>query len=180
MSFRLYVGGARSGKTRLAENWGLKVARARLMLATCHVNDTEMAARIALHKKARGDAWELLEEPLEPLEALRLYLENNPEFGGAVVIDSMGMWINNLMLQNMSPGIILGRVKAMGQYLAACPLQCALVSEECGLGVIAANSVARKFGDILGSANQIMGRLCQDAIFVCCGLPLVLKGKGSV
>lgn len=175
--FALFVGGVSSGKTRLAEKWALSFSRPCLMLATCHGQDAEMTARIIAHKKARGDAWFCLEEPLEPLGRLRLFRAERPDFQGCVVLDSLGMWITNLMGLNLSPRDILRRCQALARAFASLEIPCAVVSEECGLGFVPLSGVARKFGDILGNANQVMARNAETVIFASCGLPLALKGS---
>lgn len=176
-SLVLFVGGVRSGKTRLAEIWAQAAASQCLMLATCHCRDAEMAARIAAHKEARGESWLCLEEPLEPLGGLQIFLKDYSGFHGALVLDSLGMWIANLMEQNIAPRSILRRCQLLASGLARLDFPCAVVSEECGLGFVPVSSIARKFGDILGKANQLMAKASETVIFASCGLPLVLKGR---
>lgn len=172
----LFVGGIRSGKTRLAEEWAKAVAPQCLMLATCHCQDNEMAVRIAAHQKKRGPAWHTLEEPLEPLAALRIFRQKHPDFHGAIVIDSLGMLISNLMGQNISLPAILRRCRLLANCLTIQDLPCAIVSEECNLGFVPVNSVARKYGDILGNANQFFAAAANTVIFASCGLPILIKG----
>ena len=64
----LVLGGARSGKSRFAEELIEEKGRG-LYLATAAPADDEMRDRIAKHKARRGDLWETIEEP-EKLEAL--------------------------------------------------------------------------------------------------------------
>lgn len=175
--FALFTGGVRSGKTALACQWAQAKMPAQIMLATCHAQDAEMEARIAAHKKARGQSWTTLEEPLDPLGALAVFSAEHADFAGAVVLDSLGMWIANLMGQNMRPHEIMRRAQALANSLAALPHPCAVVSEECGLGFLPADPVARKFGDLLGKARQILARRASLVIFASCGLPLALKGQ---
>lgn len=173
----LFTGGIASGKSRLAEEWAQASAPQCLMLATCLSQDREMTARIEAHQKRRGPAWLTMEEPLEPLGALRLFRQNHPDFAGAIVIDSLGMLISNLMGQNISPHAILRRCSLLVKGVAALALPCAIVAEECGLGFLPLNAVARKYGDILGAAKQILAASAASVIFVSCGLPLPLKGR---
>lgn len=176
MSFIFFVGGVRSGKSRLAQAWAEAAAPERLMLATCHAADKEMALRIAKHKKARTEAWECIEEPLEPLGAFMAWCKQKPDFNGSFVLDSLGMWIANLMTQNLPAPEINRRVSSLAATLAQPEYSCAVVSEECGLGFVPANAIARKYGDILGEANQIMARKAHAVLLVTCGLPIALKG----
>lgn len=177
MSFILFTGGSRCGKSKLAQAWAEAAADERLLLATCHPADPEMSARIAAHKKSRDDSWNCLEEPLEPLGSLNLFRAQQPAFSGSLLIDSIGMWLANLMAQNVTAREILRRARLLADSLDAIELPCALVTEECGLGFMAPNPVARKYGDLLGLTNQILAQKAHSVIFVACGLPLALKGS---
>lgn len=176
MAFIFFVGGVRSGKSRLAQAWAEAAAPDRVMLATCHARDPEMAARIAQHRKARCENWACLEEPLEPLSALKGWREQRPDYNGSIVLDSLGMWVANLMAQNLPASAIDRRVTELAALLSSPDYSCAVVSEECGLGFVPVSGIARKYGDILGKANQTMARKAHAVLFVSCGLPLALKG----
>jgi len=90
----LITGGARSGKSKYAEDRVLEMGRRRLYLATAEAKDEEMVQRIAAHKKRRGDSWTTIEEPVELAEAL---LAHRGKADGAVV-DCLTLWISNLLL----------------------------------------------------------------------------------
>ena len=66
----LVTGGARSGKSKYAEQRAAALGRRRLYVATAEAKDREMAQRIAKHKQRRGDEWTTIEEPVELAEAL--------------------------------------------------------------------------------------------------------------
>ena len=57
----LVTGGARSGKSRYAEQRSTELGSRRLYVATAEAKDEEMAQRIAEHKKRRGDEWITIE-----------------------------------------------------------------------------------------------------------------------
>lgn len=178
MSLSLFLtGGVRSGKSQMAQEWAESICQRPLYLATCLGRDAEMASRIAIHKKSRGEHWLTLEEPLEPMGAFAKFQAKMPDFQGAIVLDSLGMWINNLMAQNLSPKAIIFRCRKLSIALVNLPLPCAVVSEECGLGFVPITPIARKYGDILGMANQIMAKAATTAILAVSGLPLALKGR---
>ncbi len=176
MMLALFAGGVRSGKTGLAEKWAVTLGRQSLMLATCHAADAEMAERIAAHKKARGRNWLCLEEPLDPLGALELFMRNRPDFAGAVVLDSLGMLISNLMASNSESEAIFCYCQKLLTGLKKFSMPVAIVTEECGLGFLPLNRLAREYGDLLGKTNQFAASLSDCVVFVACGLPLVMKG----
>lgn len=174
MPFNLVLGATRSGKTRLVEAWAQTVAPYQLMVATCYASNREMAARIAIHQKSRASSWQLVEEPLEPVQAIGLFRKAHPDFQGCIVLDSLGMWINNLMGQNMPAPVIMRRCKELAQFFCNLDLPCAIISED--IGSLPAAAASRKYGDILGTANQLLARLAQNAALVVAGLPVLLKG----
>lgn len=175
MALTLFVGGVRSGKSKMAQVQAECEDACRLMIAVCHANDKEMAARIAAHKRARGDGWETLEEPLDPLAALEIYRNTHPRFQGPIVLDSLGMYINNLMMLNLPQSVILRRCQALALAFSRSEHSCSIVSEECGMGIVPTAAVARKFGDILGRANEIAARHAERVIFAVCGVPMPIK-----
>ena len=66
----LVTGGARSGKSRYAEQRSTELGSRRLYVATAEAKDDEMAQRIAEHKKRRGDEWTTIEESVQLTEVL--------------------------------------------------------------------------------------------------------------
>ena len=65
----LILGGQRSGKSAYAEGL-IGITSQAVYVATGEALDGEMTARIALHRKRRGDNWTTLEEPLDLVGAL--------------------------------------------------------------------------------------------------------------
>ena len=177
---RLFVGGTRSGKSALAQQWAERHASGSnaclLYVATCRVEDGEMAARVAAHRAQRGPAWAVLEEAIDPLRALN-HLLATPHTIRAVVLDCVSLWLANLMADGHGAPEIAKRVANLASGMQACGLPCALVSAEVGMGLVPENPVGRQFRDVLGEANQILARMCDTVIFATCGLPLTIKGQ---
>src|SRR5947209_141556 len=61
----LVLGGARSGKSRYAENLLSALPPPRIYVATAEALDDEMAARIAAHRERRDTQWRTVEVPRE-------------------------------------------------------------------------------------------------------------------
>ncbi len=57
------LGGARSGKSRYAENWARERGGPVLFVATAEGKDADMQERIAQHRASRPAAWQTLEAP---------------------------------------------------------------------------------------------------------------------
>ena len=143
----LVLGGQRSGKSAYAEN--LIGSAEAIYLATAEALDEEMEDRVARHRDRRGDHWTVVEEPLDLAGALsRLQATSRP-----VLLDSLGMWVANLLgagknVADETSGLIK-IVKTL-----TCPL--VIVSDEAGLGIIPDNALARSYLDALGTANQMI------------------------
>ncbi len=168
MSVTLILGGARSGKSRHAEGLAIAQPGVRYYLATAEPFDDEMRARIAQHRVQRGEGWETIEAPLELAAALAAL------HSGTVLIDCITVWIGNLMHagRNIEP-----EVSGLVQALAASPCGIVVVSNEVGLSVVPDNTMARRFRDAQGRANQALAAMADEVVFVAAGLPLVLKAK---
>jgi adenosylcobinamide kinase/adenosylcobinamide-phosphate guanylyltransferase len=165
----LVLGGARSGKSRLAEGL-LAGARSRTYLATAEAGDAEMAARIADHRARRGPGWSTLEEPLELVPALA----RATEAGGAVLVDCLTLWLANLLGDGRDPAAEGDRLVAA---LPGLPGPVVLVSNEVGLGIVPDNALARAFRDQAGRMHQAVAAVAQRVLWVAAGLPLTLKDQ---
>ncbi|MDD5389125.1 MAG: bifunctional adenosylcobinamide kinase/adenosylcobinamide-phosphate guanylyltransferase [Gallionellaceae bacterium] len=169
LQLTLILGGARSGKSRhaqeLAERGGLAVT----VIATGEARDAEMAARIARHQEERAAHWRTVEEPIHLAEALKLETGT----GQCVLVDCLTLWLMNLLEAGEA---VFARERA--DLLATLPTlagEILLVSNEIGLGVIPLGELNRRFVDEAGWLNQDIARLADTVTFVAAGLPLVMK-----
>lgn len=166
----LVLGGARSGKSRLAEQLAVESGLARVYLATGQAWDAEMTARIAQHREDRGPEWRTVEAPIEA--PATVVAEARPE--RVVLLDCLTLWLSNVMLAERDveadTGALCAALKA-----AEGPVIC--VSNEVGLSVVPDNALARRFRDAQGRLNQQIAALANRVLFVAAGLPIVLKGE---
>ena len=70
MTLVLLIGGARSGKSRLAIELASRSGGNVVFVATGVASDGEMADRIAQHRAERPAAWRTMEEPCDVGRAL--------------------------------------------------------------------------------------------------------------
>lgn len=164
----LVLGGARSGKSRLAERLALGSARTRVYLATAEAGDAEMAERIARHRAGRDEGWTTLEEPLDLVGALARL--DSP--GRVILVDCLTLWLSNLMHAGRDPE---REAAALAAILGALEGQVLAVSNEVGLGLVPETPLGRAFRDAQGRLNQAVAAVAPQVLFVAAGLPLRLK-----
>jgi len=162
----LITGGARSGKSTLAETRTLEMGRPAHYIATAQAFDAEMEARIALHQARRGDEWRTHAVPLELTHALR-ETDDAPR-----LVDCLTLWLTNVMLGGQDWQVQARELLAVLPGLAA-PV--VFVSNEVGLGIVPDNRLARDFRDAAGFLNQWIAAAADEVILTVAGLPLKVK-----
>ncbi|EKV32561.1 Adenosylcobinamide-phosphate guanylyltransferase [Caenispirillum salinarum AK4] len=168
------IGGARSGKSRLAEQIIRASGAARATyVATAQAWDDEMAARIAMHRERRSRFWHTIEEPLE---LSTLLPRVNP--GEPVLVDCLTLWLTNQMLAD-PPRDIEFAIDGLREALHDTMAPVVLVSNEVGLGIVPDSMLGRSFRDQAGRLNQVMSEAADRVIFVAAGVPLILKNIPS-
>jgi len=178
---QLILGGARSGKSRYAQERAeaLSGDESPIYLATAEARDDEMRKRIARHRGDRGRRWQTREEPLHLAGALARI--SNPDTSGPdtwVLVDCLTLWISNCLHAGCWE-------KERGQLLAEVDRRLAtgsapnwlFVSNEVGSGVVPLGQLSREFVDASGWLHQALAERCDQVTLVVAGLPLRLKGK---
>lgn len=164
------IGGARSGKSRLAERLVRETGLPRLYIATAEAWDDEMRDRIAAHRDGRSaDGWQTVEAPRDLAAALRAV-----PAGTAVLVDCATLWLSNHLLGGAD---LAAQEDSLMAALAACPSPVVVVTNEVGLSVVPDNALARRFRDAQGRLNQRLAARAGLAVAVWAGLPVVLKGR---
>jgi adenosylcobinamide kinase/adenosylcobinamide-phosphate guanylyltransferase len=167
----LILGGARSGKSALAERIALESDREVIYIATAQAHDAEMRARIDHHRARRPAQWSCVEEPV----ALAQVLCTHAREDRCLLVDCLTLWLSNVLHADQAQCFERER-HALLQALPALPGQVVMVSNEVGLGVVPMGELSRRFVDEAGRLHQDLARCCERVWFVAAGLPLVLKG----
>lgn len=167
----LILGGARSGKSRLALQRADATGKPVCFIATAQAHDAEMADRIARHRAERPAHWLTVEAPLDLAGAI----SSAP--AGVVVVDCLTLWLTNWLCQPEPNDFSSARAALLAALEARRADDIILVSNETGLGIIPLGALTRRFVDEAGWLNQDIARLADDVIFVAAGLPLTLKGN---
>jgi len=162
----LFIGGIKSGKSRLAESHILSIAgdAKPYYLATTEFFDAEMQARIQIHKQQRQDAFITIEEPLKLFNAVQ-------SCPGPALIECISMWLNNQLYHQISEDDTLQELA----NVLTLPNDLVLVHNEVGFGIIPDNPLARRFADLSGKAAQLMAQQCDQVFFCSAGLKLQMK-----
>lgn len=167
---QLILGGARSGKSSLAEQLAEKSGKRLAYVATAQAGDGEMSSRIALHQQRRENDWQLIEEPVMLAEALRAV--STPD--SCVLVDCLTLWLSNLL--HAGADAFEREKAALFDVLESLPGEVVFVSNETGLGVVPLGELTRQFVDEAGWLHQALAQRCDRVVFVVAGLPQVLKG----
>lgn len=165
--FMLILGGARSGKSRHAEELIARHPPPWIYVATAEALDGEMDTRIAQHRARRGDGWRTLEAPLRLAEAV-----GEADAGAPLLIDCLTLWATNHLLAGSDMEAEAGRLAAA---IARRPGLTIAVANEVGLGIVPDNALARQFRDVAGRLNQRLAACADDVLFMVAGLPMVVK-----
>jgi adenosylcobinamide kinase/adenosylcobinamide-phosphate guanylyltransferase len=167
----LILGGARSGKSGLAERRAAVSGLRVTYVATARALDAEMAERLRRHRQRRPDDWGLMEEPL----ALAASLTRIAAPGRCLLVDCLTLWLSNLLAEGDERAA--REQQALLEALPVLPGHIILVSNEVGQGIVPDNALARRFRDQAGVLHQALGEVCERVTFTVAGLPWELKNE---
>ncbi len=173
----LILGGARSGKSRLAEQRAEQQAEHNgkqvVYVATAQNLDDEMAERIDHHQSRRPQQWTTREEPVALAQALQ-QIDEAADTDTLILVDCLTLWVSNLLC--LDNGAHYDEHK---QALLSCLPQLRsdiiLVSNETGMGVVPMGDLTRRFVDESGWLHQDIAQLADRVTLVVAGLPHQLK-----
>lgn len=165
----LVLGGARSGKSRFAEQRLMSFpAAGRIYVATAEAFDTEMRERIALHRQRRGEDWITVEAPHDL--GATITARSAPDH--PLLVDCLTLWLSNRLLADAD---LDAETDALVDAVRAARGPLVLVSNEVGLSIVPDNALARRFRDAAGLVNQKIAAIADEVQMVVAGLPLRLR-----
>lgn len=167
----LILGGARSGKSALAEQLAHESQREVVYIATAQAGDEEMAARIAHHRARRPAAWLSIEEPLHLADVLRKHARQDR----CVLVDCLTLWLSNVLGDADTQRFEHERSSLL-ETLPTLSGDVLMVSNEVGLGIVPMGALTRRFVDETGRLHQSIAAISERVLFVAAGLPLAMKG----
>lgn len=173
----LIIGGARSGKSALAERLARGCGLPVVYIATAEPRDREMEQRIARHRARRPSAWITAEAPLDLAEALAAHAAPQR----AVIVDCLTLWVSNLIAacgagdSTFDPARFEAKTNTLLALLPRLAGEIFLVSNEVGFGVVPMGPLTRIFVDETGRLNQQIADRCERVTLVVAGIPVSLK-----
>ncbi len=163
----LITGGARSGKSVIAEQQAKALGPRLIYIATAEVRDGEMAARVAQHQARRGNEWTTRAEPIDLPGAL-----SETDGQGPRLVDCLTLWLTNLMLADRDWQAAAEQLtRTLGQQRD--PV--VIVTNEVGAGIVPENALARAFRDAAGQVNQQVAAVSDEVYMAVAGIPLKVK-----
>jgi adenosylcobinamide kinase / adenosylcobinamide-phosphate guanylyltransferase len=182
----LLLGGARSGKSRYAQELAQKSRRKVLFVATAAPGDEDMRLRILKHQHERPGGWRTLEASTR----IGRYIENDIGDARVVIIDDITLLVNNLFFskgevdfEHVDETLLEKEVSREIRELLTCIQKTdatyIIVSNEVGLGLVPDNRLGRLYRDILGRANQKLALEAAEVYLMVAGIPLTIKSVGN-
>jgi len=166
----LLLGGARSGKSALAQRMGEAWHGPVVVVATARRDEEGMAERIRWHRAERAPGWRTVEEPID----LGGALERAPA-SAFVLIDCLTVWTSNLLGAGRSAAAVATEAARVAELAAAREARTVAVSNEVGMGVHPVSELGRAYRDLLGQVNAAWARVAAEPVLVVAGhvLPLL-------
>jgi adenosylcobinamide kinase/adenosylcobinamide-phosphate guanylyltransferase len=200
----LVIGGVRSGKSRLAEHLAA-ASPPVTYIATAFAGDAEMARRIARHQQRRPAEWKTVEEPWEVVRAVSIHASGGSVLLECLPLWLTNLLVGLSGKPAKAEADILAEVDALieaagrpvedrgstiedsgkpsessifdprSSILGSPSGRLIVVSNEVGCGVMPANELARRFGDLLGEANQRLAARAAEVYGCVAGISYRLK-----
>ena len=178
----LIIGGARSGKSRFAQELALKLGEPVLFVATAVAGDEEMKLRIEEHQQARPVAWNTLEV------TTNIASQIFQKIGGAqvVIVDCITLLVNNIFSQYShqtgkpidAPLVeqkLITEISQLVECINRVDASFIMVTNEVGLGLVPTSRLGRLYRDLLGRANQLLAERADEIYLMVAGLPVKIK-----
>ncbi|SKC75779.1 bifunctional adenosylcobinamide kinase/adenosylcobinamide-phosphate guanylyltransferase [Maledivibacter halophilus] len=181
----LITGGARSGKSSFAEKLTAKLSENVAYIATALPFDDGMKDRIKKHRESRPNYW----TTYEIYKDIYKYIDEISVKHDVILLDCITILVTNLMFENSDLGwddINMERASEIEEYIKeqvsllikkirAVEINCVLVTNEVGLGIVPENRLSRIFRDIAGRINQFIAGNSDEVYFTVSGIPMKIK-----
>ena len=195
MGLIFVTGGAKSGKSKFAEEMLLKLNNGKqknIYLATSLIFDEEMKEKIRLHKKRRKNDWFTVETYKNFENELNNFFENNDKTKNNMLVDCLTNMITNIIFENKNidwdnfeKKMYIQIVEKLNKNVENSVNKLLnvtnefenviIVSNELGMGLVPSYPLGRYFREIAGKMNQIVAEKADEVYFVVSGIPMKIK-----
>ena len=195
MGLIFVTGGAKSGKSKFAEEMLLKLNNGNqknIYLATSLVFDEEMKEKVRLHKKRRKNDWFTVETYKNFKNKLYNFFENNDKIKNNMLVDCLTNMITNIIFENQNIDwnnferkLYIQTLKKLNKNVENSVDELlnitnqfentVIVSNELGMGLVPSYPLGRYFREIAGKMNQIVAKKADEVYFVVSGIPMKIK-----
>ena len=195
MGLIFVTGGAKSGKSKFAEEMLLKLNNGNqknIYLATSLVFDEEMKEKVRLHKKRRKNDWFTVETYKNFKNKLNNFFENNDKIKNNMLVDCLTNMITNIIFENQNidwnnfeKKLYIQTLKKLNKNVENSVDELlnitnqfentVIVSNELGMGLVPSYPLGRYFREIAGKMNQIVAEKADEVYFVVSGIPMKIK-----
>jgi len=163
------LGGARSGKSRYAQQRAMASGLSVIYIATATAGDAEMQRRIDMHRQTRPENWTTHEESL----VLGAVLNQYDSVNNFIIVDCLTLWLSNLLAQ--SETILEEQISEFFTAVQMLKASAVFVSNEVGMGIVPLGELSRRFVDEAGRVHQRLAGECQRVTQMIAGIPNVIK-----
>jgi adenosylcobinamide kinase/adenosylcobinamide-phosphate guanylyltransferase len=175
----LITGGARSGKSRFAQELAVRSGKPVLFVATATAGDEEMKRRIEEHRKSRPAVW----SALEATTYIGSQIEKRAGGAGVVLVDCLTLLLNNIFSQEIEEQVdearlekeVMAEIKELLGCIDRVDADFIIVTNEVGLGLVPMSKIGRLYRDLLGVANQRLAERADEVYIMIAGLPVKIK-----
>lgn len=195
MGLIFVTGGAKSGKSKFAEEMLLKLNNGNqknIYLATSLIFDEEMKEKIRLHKKRRKNDWFTVETYKNFENELNNFFENNDKTKNNMLVDCLTNIITNIIFENKNidwdnfeKKLYIQTLEKLNKNVENSVNELLkvsqnfeniiIVSNELGMGLVPSYPLGRYFREIAGKMNQIVAEKADEVYFVVSGIPMKIK-----
>ena len=176
----LVTGGARSGKSRFAENYAIKRGNRVAYIATAGVYDEEMAYRVRLHRERRPASWQTFEAAYDAHKTIDHISERGEH--DFILFDCLTLYISNILCaaediadSDKNYRMVRGQIDKLLTAMERFTGSVLLVTNEVGAGIVPDNRLSREYRDLAGIANQLVAAQADEVYLVVCGLGVDIR-----
>lgn len=163
------IGGARCGKSHLAQRLAESYELPTTIVVTAEAGDDEMVERIDRHRAERPAGWATVEAPRDLVATVASVPADR-----VLLLDCITFWVANRVMADDLDAHIEEEAATLADIFAARTAPVVVVSNEVGHGLVPADAMSRRFRDVHGRVNRTIADGADATYLVVAGqlLPL--------